>query len=698
MAAIDSLIDKIQDLDLRTRIKAEVDRIQKKRKFGLVYEEHLPEATLLYDVPIKKGTLVTKNTDGINGFYRVLKIEGNNALCVKLDDTHSEETFSTDEIVAVAQFGEAIYPYLKPIDSICNAPDSKLWHTLIEADNYHALQLLCYLYGGMVDCIYIDPPYNTGAKDWKYNNDYVDSSDAYRHSKWLSFMEHRLKIAKKLLNPKDSVLIITIDEKEYLHLGCLLEQMFPEANIQMISSVIAQSGVARANSFYRTNEFIFFVQLGKSSVQKLILSDEWQLGKKESQGAKGIVWNQLRRTGTNSMREDRPNLFYPIIFNQDATSIIGVGESLPISEHPSSVLEYKEGCLYLWPIRPDGREGNWQIGQTEFKSRLSKGYIKWGEILRTGIYLTFLKKGSIEKIENNEVEIVGYEPLSGTVIVDSSDYSRSFVPGTQWNIASHDASYKGTQLLNKIIGKRFDFPKSLYAVHDTLRFFIANKPDALILDFFAGSGSTLHAVNLLNAEDNGNRRCILVTNNEVSEEESKKLRNKGLKPNDPEWEALGIAHYVTWARTKCTILGKDINGNPLKGDYIGTDIPMSEGFRSNVNFFKLGFLDKISVALGRNFKELLPVLWMKAGAKGDCPNITGEPDYIILPDNHFAVLINDYAFADFSKELNKASGIDVVFINTDSEDGYREMISKLNIDITYQLYRDYIDNFSRNKA
>src|SRR5699024_4418865 len=135
-------------------------------------------------------------------------------------------------------FGEPIYPYLEKIDEIENAPDSDLWHTLIEGDNYHALQLLEYGYASKVDCIYIDPPYNTRNNDWKYNNDYVDPNDAYTHSKWLSFMEKRLKLAKNLLNPNESVLIVTIDEKEYIHLGALLEELFPEAKIQMISSVI----------------------------------------------------------------------------------------------------------------------------------------------------------------------------------------------------------------------------------------------------------------------------------------------------------------------------------------------------------------------------------------------------------------------------------------------------------------------------
>jgi adenine-specific DNA-methyltransferase len=111
-------------------------------------------------------------------------------------------------------------------------PADAPWHTLIEADNYHALQLLDYLYAGQVDCIYIDPPYNTGARDWKYNNDYVDGNDGWRHSKWLAFMEKRLKLAKRLLKPDTGVLIVTIDEHEVHHLGMLLEREFPEASAE----------------------------------------------------------------------------------------------------------------------------------------------------------------------------------------------------------------------------------------------------------------------------------------------------------------------------------------------------------------------------------------------------------------------------------------------------------------------------------
>ena len=236
--------------------------------------------------------------------YRVLNIKGDEAECKK-KDVDGLTTFKVDELVTVAEFGEPIYPCLKPIDTVCNAPDSDLWHTLIEADNYHALQLLEYLYAGKVDCIYIDPPYNTGARDWKYNNDYVDNSDEYRHSKWLSMMQKRLKIAKKLLNPAESVLIVTIDEKEYLHLGCLLEEMFPEARMQMVTCVISSQASVRDNMFSRADEYIFFLFMGNAEVFK---SDDDMLNEGLS-ATKSQLWFQFVRTGKGNLREDSKNLF-----------------------------------------------------------------------------------------------------------------------------------------------------------------------------------------------------------------------------------------------------------------------------------------------------------------------------------------------------------------------------------------------------
>ena len=176
MSALDDLILKISDNELRERIQEEVKKLKSTKKFGLVFEEHLPEC--------------------INGM----------------------------------NLGEAIYPYLKPLDKICNAPDDDLWHVLIEAENYHALQLLKYICADRkVDCIYIDPPYNTGAHDWKYNNDYVDSSDVNRHSKWLSMMKKRLLLAKDILS-NNGAIFMSIDDTEQAALKLLCDEIFGASN------------------------------------------------------------------------------------------------------------------------------------------------------------------------------------------------------------------------------------------------------------------------------------------------------------------------------------------------------------------------------------------------------------------------------------------------------------------------------------
>lgn len=699
MAALNDLINQVQDANLRDRLLQEASKLQKQRKFGLVYEEHIPEATLLYDVPIRKGLQVALRDGKISDCYLVKKIDGNNAHCVKMDESHEEAVFAVADLVAVAHFGEPIYPCLRYKDSICNAPDSDLWHTLIEADNYHALQLLEYLYGGQVDCIYIDPPYNTGARDWKYNNNYVDGNDSYRHSKWLSMMEKRLKLAKKLLNPQNSVLIVTIDEKEYLHLGCLLEQMFPEARIQMVSSVINPAGVSRNGEFARTDEYIYFVKLGISSPCKIALSEDWK-GKIKGGYKDKLRWNGLQRSGTEVLRSDRPNMFYPIYVKRDGSGIAEVGDPLPLHVDRHSVIG-KNDYVMVWPIFPDGREGRWRLGRESLLSLIPQHFVRIGKLNGENTSITYLAQGEQNKINTGAFNIVGYRK-DGSIIVDEALYEARYIPGTQWWIPSHDATQLGTKILSSLIGKgKFAFPKSLYAVHDTIRFFVADKPNALIVDFFAGSGTTLHAVNLLNAEDGGHRRCIMVTNNEVSEEEAKALTAKGYKVGDEEWEKLGIANYVTWPRTTCSILGKNIKGEPLKGEYLNTPdkMPMAGGFAANAVFFKLGFLDKTMVSLGRQFKELLPLLWMKAGAKGQCPTMETEevPTMLVLPDNKFAVLTDESAFCEFAQQVNADKNIETIFIVTDAETSYHDMIAQLRCKHTFQLYRDYLDNFRINK-
>ena len=690
MVILDELVTQIENPDLRARIAAEVEKLAKQKKFGLVFEEHLPECTPLWDIPVKAGRKAALKTGHVNDFYTVLKIEDGVATCLNKDKSATAE-FPVEELVCVAEFGEPIYPYLKPIDTVCNAPDSDLWHTLIEADNYHALQLLEYLYAGKVDCIYIDPPYNTGARDWKYNNDYVDNNDQYRHSKWLSMMQKRLKIAKKLLNPNDSVLIVTIDEKEYLHLGCLLEEMFPEANMQMISSVINPYGTQRLNEFSRNDEYIFFLMFGRSQPAGIVNED----------APEQSYWKTFRR-GDLASRRGQPKggkaQFYPIYVDDLTRKIVSIGD--PIAhEVDRHTVQGMPGCTTVFPLRDDGTEMNWCVRPEAARTLLEKGYIKAGtaNYKTQQIYpILYLRSGTIDDIDSGKLVIDGY--ADDNSIIAHYVQQKEQMPQTNWHFKEHSARDYGSNLIRDIFkDKRFTFPKSLYAVKDCLFLFVKNKPNALIVDFFAGSGTTMHAVNLLNVEDGGHRRCIMVTNNEVSDAEAKEMSRRGLKPGDEEWEKLGIARYVTWPRTVCSIEGHDVNGNPLKGNYIGSDIPMADGFKANAAFFKLGFLDKNAVALGRQFKEMLPTLWMKAGAHGACPDI-GEtvPEMLILPENRMAVLVDERAYMAFVEKLDEHPEIETVFLVTDSDSGYRDMISGLNVKESYQLYRDYLDNFRIN--
>lgn len=688
MAAIHDLLAQVQDQELRERIEKEIEKLSKTKKFGLVFEEHLPECTLLYDVPVKKGGTVAKKSGPVNIVYEVASITDGIASCVNRV-TQEQEKFEVEELVTVAQFGESVYPYLKPIDSVCNAPDSDLWHTLIEADNYHALQLLEYLYAGKVDCIYIDPPYNTGAKDWKYNNDYVDSADVYRHSKWLSMMKKRLIIAKHLLNPRESVLVVAIDEKEYLHLGCLLEEIFPDANMQMITNVISRNGTSRENEFSRVEEYLFICRFGTMGVTR---TNDNMLST-DGEGVISRVWFNFMRTSTP--RSKTKGQFFPIYIDAKRKKIVEIGETLAPDEKASD-LSAREGLVTVFPIKDDGSEATWGAIPKTTRELLKNGY------LRVGTYdkktdrwnIQYVREGDQKRIASGEIEVTG-KAEDGSLILTPVDATKRIVfPKTVWNRKSHDATEHGTRLLKQILpGYIFSYPKSLYAVHDTLKFFVADKPYALILDFFAGSGTTLHAVNLLNSDDGGKRRCILVTNNEVSNDEAKVLENKGYKPGDEEWEKHGVAREITWPRTVCSIKGTDIHGKKLKNKYVTNGKEMSEGLHSNVAYFKLGFLDKTAVALGRQFVELIPVLWLKAGAYGECPLSCDDMNMMIVPENHFAVLINERHYQEFAELVSKYPEIETLYFVTDSEAGYREMISRYSGKNTFQLYRDYLDNF-----
>ncbi len=660
-----------------------------------------------------------------------------------------------------------------------------------------------------MDCIYIDPPYNTGARDWKYNNDYVDASDSWRHSKWLSMMQKRLRIAKRILNPDTGVLIVTIDEHEVHHLRVLLDQILPEYYIQMVTAVTNPKGVTQGR-FSRVEEYIVYCFAPDAYVAD---SDDNLLNPPNVN--RKPRWKGLLRSGTNARREDRKNMFYPILIDTSMGKVVGTGETLPYDESPKFDLKI-DGYDVAWPVRTDGSLGNWGVGYETLRTLIDKGYVSLGryDSTRRTWAISYISLPNQKKIDDGRIKIVGRDSKTGVVSIEYADSNTRTIK-TVWHRTLHDAGAYGSDLVSSIVGqsRAFSFPKSLYSTKDAVAAIVRNNREALIVDFFAGSGTTLHAVNLLNAEDGGHRRCILVTNNEVSDEEAKQLRQSGIHPGDPEWQEHGICRSVTWPRTKFSILGKRSDGSALTGEYFTnqtvtkeknrsffqlgfvedqaaltasakkqmvavlrdkdgkqqlpqslvkrdskflvsekhtasilfdvdfvddwllalegqdqvTDFyivametsvfnnikvrveeqlgtihvteplkrPMSEGFAANVEYFKLDFLDRNSVTLGQQFGQILPLVWLKSGAVGARPTLADdeEPDMLILPVNGFAVLIDETKFAEFAKNLAQTENIGTVYFVTNSEEAFREMSSSMRQVRTYQLYRDYVDNF-----
>lgn len=514
-------------------------------------------------------------------------------------EEHSEEV---DELL------EENIPILTadPERRLCK-DESLPWNFIIEGDNLQALYLLGKTHRGKVDCIYIDPPYNTGAKDWKYNNDYVDGNDVYRHSKWLSMMKNRLLLAKHLLNPDDSVLIVTIDEKEYLRLGCLLEELFPTAKIQMVTDVINPRGTNRENEFSRVEEYIFVCRIGAASVFK---TENNMLGNTDETG-KARVWYAFNRG--NNPRTGANGQFFPIYIDARKKTIKEIGEPMDIDVRPEN-FPVKDGLVAVFPINAQGNESIWRAIPETTREWVKKGYVKVSQFEKRNNRwtLSYIPSGMQQRIESGEIPVEG-RCSDGSLDIQHIDTSQEKVnPRSVWYQQHHNATDYGAAVIKKIIPNHvFSYPKSLYAVQDTLRFFVKEKTDAIVVDFFAGSGTTMHAVNLLNKEDNGNRTCIMVTNNEISAEEEKDFTKRGVEKGSDEWEARGIAKYVTWPRTVCSINGVDVNGNPLKGDYFGSDIPMSDGFKANVKYFKCDWTPRkpedylLSNALCLHIKEMI---------------------------------------------------------------------------------------------
>ena len=707
MSRLSDLLRQVEgkDRQLAEDLKREFEQLRKRRAFGLNFERHVPETVELPGRPVRKGDKVRflaergespRSVD--QRLWQVAAIRNQKGRRVAelarrdAPDAEIEKTTQTvADLVVVAEFRDPIFPGLKSTGRVERGGD-KPFHTVINAENYHALQALLYTHEGKVDAIYIDPPYNTGAKDWKYNNDYVDNDDAYRHSKWLAMMERRLKLAKRLLNPDDSVLIVTIDEKEHLRLGLLLEQLFLGANLQMVTSVINPKGTARYDEFSRVEEYLYFVMLGSTKIKRgtrdMLTSNDYGEQTK-------VRWRGLARTGRKGLRANNPGSWYPIFVSSDTGEIHSIGDTVPQGANDDDVL-VPEGTIAVWPPQKGTDQYSWATVPDTLRSIHERGGFKTGRVNEEkGIFpFYYLSAGAFDQIKSGDLVVRG-RGEQGELIVEHAAGKRA-APRSVWHQVSHDAGTHGTGVVQKLLpSRRFPFPKSLYSVEDSLRFFVSDKKNATIVDFFAGSGTTAHAVMRLNKQDGGRRQCISVTNNEVSADEQKALREKNLRPGDPEWEALGICEYITKPRIKAAITGKTPEGEPIKGDYKFTDeFSMAEGFAENVEFFDLTYEAPRPVAHHRAFEAIAPLLWLKAGSQGR--RIDKPAEHFDIADT-YGILFDLDASQGFVEALGETESVHMAFIITDDDRGFQAVCAELPAHVeAVRLYESYLTNFVIN--
>ncbi len=343
---------------------------------------------------------------------------------------------------------------------------------IFEGDNYHTLYTLNFTHKRKIDTIYIDPPYNTGNKSWRYNNDYIDKEDRFRHSKWLSFMSKRLRLARRLLK-ETGIIICAIDDYEFASLKLLFDEIYGEQNRLGTLVVVHNPRGRNDDKFFASQHeyvLVYAKNSDKATIHHFALNDDDKDQYKKADDISPFAETSFIRTGNNSKRTERPNLYYPIYYNEKTNELS---------------LTKSKGWEELLPLNNDGEEKTWRWGKETFL-----------ELQATELFVKKVKGENKIYKKRRLTDNTGKKPK------------------TVWYDSKYDASSNGIMLLQKILGKdnTFNYPKSLYAVKDILE--ITTDKNSLILDFFAGSGTTGQAVLELNLQDKGNRQFILCTNNE----------------------------------------------------------------------------------------------------------------------------------------------------------------------------------------
>lgn len=442
---------------------------------------------------------------------------------------------------------------------IC-ADENGAYNFLLEGDNLHSLYLLEKTYKGKIDIIYLDPPYNTGSKDFVYDDEFVVKEDGFRHSKWLSFMAERLRIAKKLIS-NNGFIFISIDDSEVAQLKLLCNEIIGENNFrgQIVRGTGTPTGQGNAiisNEIdyilvYAISNTAFFNGLPFDDKSSKIYNLEDEYGH--------YLLRPLRKTGGEDKREDRPTMYYPV-FAPDGTEV--------------------------FPVAPSGYDSRWRCQESTYLKLEKEHRIEWKKD-KSGwkVYQKFYLEGRTKQVGNLWTDIEGNK--------------------------------KATIMAKNIFGENvFSFPKPVELISRILQ--IAGNKNSIILDFFAGSGTTGQAVMELNKQDGGHRKFILCTNNENN-----------------------ICEEVTYQRLKTVITGKRADGSEY-----------SEGIPANLKYFKTDFVDKnsedLSDELLNHIKEMIE---LENGIKVD--------------NQQYVIILTDEDMDKFEQDIEKYADLKAAFVNQD---------------------------------
>ncbi len=514
-------------------------------------------------------------------------------------------------------------PVLKEVSGKAITKDADApTNILIEGDNYYALSILNYTHAGKVDAIYADPPYNTGAKNWIYNNDYVDGDDAFRHSKWLSFMERRLRLARSLLK-KDGIIVVTIDDYEIATLTLLMNDVFGEEN--HLGTVVIKNnpqGRSSMSGFQVSHEYaLFYGRSSKAKIGRLPRTQEQIDRYKESDSQGPFEWRNFRAQYST----ESPKMKYPIFVKKDCSGFRIPKLKWNVEKQSYDTLEKPSALEQIsLPIDSSGRERTW----------------KWS--IET-----------VQSVKDTEMGVRLDKDGNPSVYYKGRMKDEWMLPYTIWDKSDYSASAMGANLLASIIGpKKFDYPKSLHALIDSI-LVISEKKNATILDFFAGSGTTGHAVLELNKQDGGNRRFILCTNNENN-----------------------IASEVTYPRVAKVIKGY----KSTKGETI-------DGLGGNFRYFKTAFVgaepnDKNKESLTRQATEMLCLREDTFEPVKTSGKAAGAVQIFKHGTRYTGIVFDESAIPALKKDIARLGGVWSVYVFSLGDDTFDEEFADIEQKIT----------------